>query len=116
MSSYMEVMRVDDLEEAQMRCVGIQGQELVVARAGGRFYVTDNRCPHLASKLAQGELNGTVVTCPGHGSQFDLSDGSVVRWTHWTGLKLELGKLLKPPASVKTYPVKVEGGRVLVEL
>ncbi|MFW6126229.1 MAG: Rieske (2Fe-2S) protein [Chloroflexota bacterium] len=116
MSSYMEVMRVDDLEEGRMRCVGIEGQELLVAHAGGRFYVADNKCPHMGTKLAQGKLEGTVVTCPGHGSRFDLVDGRVIEWTDWTGLKLGLAKLLKPASSLKTYPVKVEGGKVLVEL
>ncbi|MFW6151240.1 MAG: Rieske (2Fe-2S) protein [Chloroflexota bacterium] len=116
MAPYREVMGVDELEEGQMRCLVIDGQELLVARGGGTFYVADNKCPHMGSKLAQGKLEGTVVTCPGHGSQFDLKDGSIVRWTDWSGLKLGLSKVLKAPTPLVTYPVKVEAGRVLAEL
>lgn len=113
---YREVLKQGELEDGQMMCVGIDGHELLVAHAAGRFYVADNKCPHMRTKLAQGKLEGTVVTCPGHGSRFDLTDGSAVQWTDWTGLKLGLAKLLEPPSSLQTYPVKVEGGKVQVEL
>lgn len=49
-------------------------------------------------------------------SQFGLTDGHVVRWTDWTGVKLATGKLLKSPRPMKTHDVKQEGDRILVDL
>jgi 3-phenylpropionate/trans-cinnamate dioxygenase ferredoxin subunit len=64
--------------------------------------------------LSQGKLEGTVVTCPVHGSQFDISNGRVVRWLKG-GLMSRLGSALKPPKDLTVYNVKVEDGKVLVE-
>ncbi len=45
----------------------------LLARVGDKYYAADNRCPHMGGKLSPGKLEGTVVTCPRHGSQFDLT-------------------------------------------
>ncbi len=75
----------------------------------------DNRGPHMGGKLSEGKLEKTIVTCPLHHSQFDLRDGHVVRWTDWSGVKLSLAKVVRSPRPIKTYRVKIEGGRVVVE-
>jgi 3-phenylpropionate/trans-cinnamate dioxygenase ferredoxin component len=114
MGEFVDAAGVDDLKDDEMRAVSIAGKKVLVAKAGGRFYATDNACPHLKGSLADGTLEGSVVTCPRHGSRFDLTDGHVVRWTGWSGVKLSLAKALKSPRSLKTYEVKIEKGRVLV--
>ena len=65
--------------------------------------------------LSQGKLEGTVVTCPLHGSQFDISNGQVVRWLRG-GLMSKIGSALKMSRNLTVYNVKVEDGRVLVEV
>jgi 3-phenylpropionate/trans-cinnamate dioxygenase ferredoxin subunit len=70
----------------------------------------------MGAKLSQGSLEGTVVTCPRHGSKFDLTDGKVIRWTKWTGVVASAVKLIKSPRPISVYPVKVEGDKVLVEM
>jgi 3-phenylpropionate/trans-cinnamate dioxygenase ferredoxin subunit len=70
----------------------------------------------MGGSLSEGKLEKTVVTCPRHHSQFDLVDGHVVRWTDWSGIKLSLAKMVKSPRPVNTYRVKVEGGKVMVEV
>lgn len=72
----------------------VKGQEILVARVGDNYYSVDNRCPHMGGNLSKGNLEGTIVTCPKHHSQFDLTDGHVVRWTGFTGLKLIGTKIL----------------------
>ncbi len=115
MSEFAEVAGEHEIESGQMKMFDVAGREILLARAGDDFYATDNRCPHMGGKLSEGTLEKTIVTCPVHHSQFDLTDGHVVRWTDWTGVKLSLAKMLKSPKSLKTYQVKVEGGKVLVE-
>jgi len=56
-----------------------------------------------------------VVTCPLHGSQFDISNGQVVRWLKG-GLMSKLGGASKSSRTLTAYNVKVEDGRVLVEV
>jgi 3-phenylpropionate/trans-cinnamate dioxygenase ferredoxin subunit len=116
MAGYVEVMKAGDLQDGQMKSVKAGGQDVLVAKVGGKFYAADNTCPHMGGKLAQGKLAGTVVTCPLHGSQFNLKDGSVIRWTNWPGVVVAVTKLIRRPRAIKTYPVKVEADKVLVEV
>ncbi len=114
MSDYVEVSGVSELDDGTMKAVRFGGKRLLLARVGDRYFAADNLCPHLKGSLADGKLEGTVVTCPRHGSQFDLSDGHVVRWTEWSGVKQSLAKAFKSPRPIKTYDVKVEGEKILV--
>jgi nitrite reductase/ring-hydroxylating ferredoxin subunit len=54
-------------------------RKVAVANVGGELHAFDDTCTHRGCSLAQGTLEGTVVTCPCHGSQFDVTTGAVVR-------------------------------------
>ncbi len=78
------------------------GVVLALFNLGGTVYALNNTCTHAGGPLGEGEVNGNVVTCPWHGSRFDITNGQV----------------LQPPARrpVATYAIKVQGGEMLVEL
>lgn len=114
MAEYVHVADAKELNDGGMRMVMVEEQEILIAKVGDKYYATQNRCPHMGGNLSKGKLEGTIVTCPVHGSQFDLVDGKVIRWTNWTGPKLAMGKILKSPRPLKTYEVKVEGDKVSV--
>jgi len=116
MAGFVEVMKAGDLQDGQMKSVKAGGQDVLVAKVAGKFYAAENTCPHMGGKLAQGKLEGTVVTCPLHASQFELKNGNVVRWTNWPGIVAAVTKLMRRPRAIKIYPVKVEGDKVLVEV
>lgn len=116
MSRFADAAGVDDLADGAMKSVKVEGQNVLLARVGGRYYATDGRCPHMGGELSHGRLEGTIVTCPRHGSQFDIATGKVLRWTKWTGITLALAKAFKSPRPVKTYQVQLEGDRILVDL
>lgn len=116
MSTMVELGKVGDLADGFMKRLTVHGRDVLVARAKDRYYVADNRCPHLGGDLSQGKLEGTVVTCPRHSSQFDLADGRVVRWTNWSGIKLSIARILKAPRPLMVYRVTVEDGRIMAEM
>lgn len=116
MSEYSEIVKADELKDGQMKAFRIKEHEILVARVEGKFFAANNRCPHLGGKLAEGKLEGTIVTCPRHASQFDLEDGRVIRWTDWSGVVSRLAKLIRSPRPIVTHQVKVEGNKVLVEV
>jgi 3-phenylpropionate/trans-cinnamate dioxygenase ferredoxin subunit len=96
--------------------VNVQGQEIMLARVGDKYYAIGNRCPHMGGDLAAGKLEGAIITCPRHGSQFDITDGHNIRWMKGSGLAAAMGKVLKAPRPVLPYRVKVEGDAILVEV
>ncbi len=68
---------------------------VAVANVGGTYYAFGDTCTHKHCSLAEGDLDGTVVTCICHGSQFDVTSGAVKR-----------GPAETP---VGSYPVRLEG-------
>jgi nitrite reductase/ring-hydroxylating ferredoxin subunit len=62
-----------------MRCVVAAGTPVLLARHGGELHALSNRCVHRGGPLHEGELGDGTVTCPWHGSSFDLRDGGLVR-------------------------------------
>jgi len=116
MSNVIEVGKTDELKNGTMKGVTVQGHEILLAMIKHRYYAGDNRCPHRGGKLSKGKLAGTVVTCPLHGSQFDLRDGHVVRWLGGTGVMSTLMKVLNPTKKLTVYQVKVNGDKIRVEI
>jgi len=115
MGKFTEVAKIEELKDGTMRTVSAAGREILLARVGDKYYAVDGRCPHMKGDLSQGKLEGTVVTCPRHGSQFDVSNGRVVRWLKG-GLMSKMSRALKMSKDLTVYNVKVEAGRVLVEV
>jgi nitrite reductase/ring-hydroxylating ferredoxin subunit len=116
MADFVKVAKVGEISDGTMKEVELQGRNLLLAMVSGRYYAANGRCPHMGGRLARGKLEGLVITCPLHGSRFDLSDGHVVRWLKGSGFLSSLGKALKGPKSLDIYNVKVQGDSVLVEI
>jgi 3-phenylpropionate/trans-cinnamate dioxygenase ferredoxin subunit len=116
MAEQIKVFDKDELKDGTMMELLIAGHDILIARVGDNYYAVDNRCPHMGGKLCRGKLNGTVVTCSLHGSQFDLQSGQVIRWTNLTGFMYWVSKMIKPPKPVTTYDLKVINETVYVEI
>ncbi len=80
----------------------VSGKEIAIARVGAAFYAFGDTCTHQGCSLSDGRLEATTVTCPCHGSQFDVTTGEVVR-----------GPAREP---VTSYPVRLEGDALQVEV
>lgn len=70
----------------------------------------------MGARLSEGVLDGTVVTCPMHGSRFDLADGKVVEWAKLPPIVSKISKLIRKPRGLRTYAVRVENNRIFVEI
>ncbi|MGD0588418.1 MAG: Rieske 2Fe-2S domain-containing protein [Thermoplasmata archaeon] len=57
----------------------VEGTAVAVFNVGGLLFGVDAKCTHVGGPLDQGSVADTIVTCPLHGSQFDLRTGAVVR-------------------------------------
>ena len=97
----MKVAKVTDLKENEMKEVSVNGKSILLINSGGNFYAIDSRCSHMHLPLAKGKIDGNVITCAYHGSQFNITDGSVVHGP--------------AKVSLKTYEVRVEGDDIVIE-
>jgi 3-phenylpropionate/trans-cinnamate dioxygenase ferredoxin component len=97
----VRVTDANNLAEGEMRVFDVAGSKVSVAASGGRLFAFDDTCTHRGCSLGAGELAGTTVTCPCHGSQFDVTSGAVIR-----------GPAQQP---VRSRLVEVDGEDLLVE-
>ena len=90
-----------DIPAGEMLVVEVGGANVNVSNANGHLYAIDDTCTHMGCSLANGDLDGTTVTCACHGSQFDVATGTVLR-----------GPAQRP---VRSRAVQIEGGDLLIE-
>ena len=75
MGELVKVARADQLPSGKRRLVRVHGVEIALFNHDGAIYAISNTCPHSTGPLVEGRLSGTVVTCPWHGAQFDITSG-----------------------------------------
>ena len=83
------------------RVVDAGGRTLAVFNVGGTYYAMDNSCVHRGGPLGEGDLDGTVVSCPWHGWRWDVTTGANAN---------------NPAIRVPCFPVTVEHDEIFVEL
>jgi nitrite reductase/ring-hydroxylating ferredoxin subunit/uncharacterized membrane protein len=77
-TEFVPVLPESDLQEGILRKVDARGVPVLLLRRQGEIYAIAETCSHAGAPLSQGKLEGTVVTCPWHKSQFDLRSGNVI--------------------------------------
>jgi 3-phenylpropionate/trans-cinnamate dioxygenase ferredoxin subunit len=101
MATWVDAGSVGELPDGSRRLLRTGGCEIALFNVHDRVYALDDSCPHQGSSLVVGKLEGTTVTCRAHGLRFDLATGC---------MRSSL------PLRVRTYPVRVDGGRVQVDI
>ena len=89
----------DQLKDNQMKLIRLGEERWVLGRTGGEYVVFEDRCPHKGGSLAGGALVCGQVQCPWHGSQFEITTGTLTAGPAKSG--------------IKTYPVSVSAGRLI---
>ena len=101
-TEWTDVAAEADLFEGAGIAVTPEGQDIALFKVEDGVYAINNLCTHGNAKLCDGFVEGDHVECPFHQAQFSLRDGSVA-----------CGPATDP---AKTWPVKVEGERVFLQL
>jgi len=76
----MFTINKSEIEEGKMRGFEMDKTPVLVAKVGGEVYAIRNKCTHLGCRLSDGTLEGAIVTCPCHGTKFDVTNGKVVQY------------------------------------
>jgi 3-phenylpropionate/trans-cinnamate dioxygenase ferredoxin component len=98
-----------DVPIGKMKKVNVDNKDILIANVNGVFYALNNRCPHMGGSLADGNLEGDVVTCPRHSSQFNVKTGTAVG-------KAKIGPLKIMPKDAEMYEVKIDGTDLMVKI
>lgn len=114
---FVDVGAVEEFVEGRPRVVQLSGREVGVLAWRGEVFAVRNICPHQYGPVCRGSAmplivsdqegvmdldeNTPVIICPWHGWEFEARTGRAA----WG----------ESPYKLKTYPVKIEAGRVLVD-
>jgi nitrite reductase (NADH) small subunit len=97
----VKVAEVSEIDDGKSKVVRAEGRTLALFRVKDQFFALNNACLHRGGPLGEGNLEGYKVVCPWHGWNYDVRTGA-----------FEIISTLK----VKSYPVRLEGNAILVEL
>lgn len=101
-SRWIDIGSINDVPLLGARLVKTSKGCIAVFRtAESQAFAIEDKCPHKTGPLSQGIVHDKSVTCPLH---------------NWV-ISLETGKALGADVGeVRTFPLKVEGGRLLLDL
>ncbi len=102
MGNFVIIGLASDIGAGEIKQVEIAGTKVAIANVAGTFFAFGDTCTHLGCSLSEGDLEETTVTCPCHGSMFDVTSGEVLR-----------GPAKKPEPS---YRVEVRDGSLWIEV
>ena len=101
MANWLRACSVDEVPPGGSREVAVGGRVIALFNVGGDIYALDGVCPHAGGPLGEGRLEGSIVTCPWHGWQFDVCTGR---------------HCLNPNLVQPSYRTRIDGDEILVEL
>jgi naphthalene 1,2-dioxygenase system ferredoxin subunit len=101
-TAWIDIASKDDVPEDDVMGFDINAKSIALYQVDGEIFATDNICTHGNARLCDGFLEGHEIECPLHQGRFDIRNG----------------KAMCAPLTedIQIYPVKIEGGRVFVEI
>jgi len=106
---YVKAALTGDVPPGGKKKVTVEGKTLLLTNVQGSYYAIDDRCPHMGGSLYEGILDGDTVSCPKHHTVFSVKTGRVLTNGSIAFFRLRV-------ADARAYPVKAEGGDLLVGL
>jgi 3-phenylpropionate/trans-cinnamate dioxygenase ferredoxin component len=100
-TSWVRVATAGELPAGQGCVVEAGGRTLGLFNIDGQYYAIDNACSHRGGPLGEGDLDGSVVSCPWHAWRWDVTTGANVN---------------NPAVRVACFPVTLRDGGVFVQL
>ncbi len=101
-TAWIDIACKADVPEKDVMGVDIDAKSIALYQVDGEIFATDNICSHGNARLCDGFLEGHEIECPLHQGKFDIRNG----------------KAMCAPLTedIRTYPVKIEGDRVFIEI
>lgn len=117
----IKIAAVADTSTDKALKTNADGQAVLVAKVGDGYCAIANKCPHLGLPMAKGKLENGVLTCPFHGSKFEMCTGKNVEWVEtFVGIPLpgaakKMMAMGKAPADVTSFTVTQEGDDLFID-
>ena len=101
MSQWFPISTISELSPGAAKECVVEGRIVALFQTSEGYFAVDGICAHAGGPVADGALDGCIVTCPWHGWQYDVMTGA---------------HCLNEQIRLESFSVKVEGESILVEL
>ena len=101
MPGFVKMATLEELPPGGAKEVEHDGRIYALFNVDGVISAIDGICPHQGGPLAEGLLEGTIVTCPWHAWRWDVTSGA---------------NMNNPAVKMACFPVRLEGDQVWVDL
>jgi nitrite reductase (NADH) small subunit len=108
---------VDGLPPGTRRELPIGRNGVALFNVDGDFFALGNSCPHMGGPLCAGRVTGTTIAMGQYRPKW-IREGEILRcpWHGWE-FELKTGKTITDPVRrVRSYPVIIEAGMVIIEI
>lgn len=105
----VKIAQTAELSAGNKKKISLDDKEILLVNIDNTYYAINNKCPHMGGSLYDGTLEGSTVVCPRHGSMFDVKTGKNIQGAKIAFVKINV-------RDVESYPVKVEGNDILIEI
>jgi nitrite reductase/ring-hydroxylating ferredoxin subunit len=78
MAEWVTVDSAGEIGDGELNSFSAGERQVAIANVDGTLHAFDDLCTHQQCSLAEGDLTETIVECPCHGSQFDVTTGEAV--------------------------------------
>ncbi len=101
--NWVTACAIDDVDEEDVIRFDHSGRTFAIFRSpDDKFYATDGQCTHEQVHLSDGLVMDDIIECPKHNGRFNYKTGAA--------------RGAPVCVNLKTYPVRVDGNNVLIEI
>ena len=100
---FAKAIKAAEVPEGEVAGAVVGGRTIAIIHRGGSFFALDGVCTHMGGPLGEGTLDGDELVCPWHEGRYNVRTGEANPETDWV-------------RNTKTFPTKVEGGYVWVDV
>lgn len=101
MSEFVRVASINEVPPGSRKLIDFDYVTVALINVDGSFYCIEDVCSHDGGPVAEGMIEGYAISCPRHGANFDIRDGSALS--------------LPAVQPIPTYEVKVEDNQIFIE-
>lgn len=99
--AFQRAAKLEEVPAGQMREFQLGNTAVAIANIDDKLFAISSVCLHHGGPLGEGTLDGTLVTCPWHGWQYDVTTGKLAQ---------------QPSDGVQCYPVELRGDEIFVDV
>jgi nitrite reductase/ring-hydroxylating ferredoxin subunit len=106
---FLPIAKINEIPGSGVKIFNLSGKDILIIDYNKKYYAIDRFCSHMGGDLSKGSIENNIITCPRHGSRFNITNGKTI-----SGPKL--GFLKFKTKSIRAYKLKIKGKQIYIKI